>query len=104
MPAKCGPLLFKRLETHHIFRRTANLQPVAVDDADKIVKLVMRAGHGGFPYRAFGLFTIAHQTEYPITFAVPLGRKRHSDGDRQVHGQGHPYSSRFPAPCCSDGL
>ena len=44
---------------HDVFRRTGNLETVAVDKDREVVETVLRPGHGPFPNGTFITFAVA---------------------------------------------
>ena len=82
-PAERFPLVAQAFQRHDIFRGSADLQPVAVDNRKQIIQLVIGARHSRFPNAAFGLFAVTHQHKRAVGFVQPFGRDGHANAYRQ---------------------
>ena len=58
-------------------------EAIAIDDRAKIVELVVRRGHHGFPDAAFLMFAVAHDAEDAMGFAALSGGESAADGDAE---------------------
>src|SRR5689334_9901012 len=68
----------------NIARVTGDLEGVVVENAYKIVELVMRRGHCSFPIRAFGQFAIAEQSENAMCRIIEFSSDRHPNRNREA--------------------
>src|SRR5208283_4439894 len=80
------------------FHPAVNLQTIAINDADQVVELVVRALHHGFPNIAFLLLTIAHDAEDGVLVVVEFAGDGHANGDTKALSQrptGDFYARQF---------
>ena len=78
----------KITKRHDYFAGIVVLEPIVVDDDDKIVQLVFDCGLHSFPYLSFLRFPVPNKTEDPILPVVAFAGKRHADSCRQSLPEG----------------
>ena len=71
-------------EIAHLLGGAVDLQPVAVDDGDQVVKLAMGGEHGRLPHLALLALAVAQQREHRLGLAVELEARGGAGGDGEA--------------------
>ena len=83
IPAEGRPALSDRVDGHHVFRVTADLQVIAVDYSHKVVQMIFVTSHSSLINAALTLLAVTHQYVCLPFRLVHFGSKGHTYANAQ---------------------